>query len=85
MVEGARLESVCALSGTVGSNPTLSARIILSPVIVILYAPGIRSITSLLGEQEESPAQICTLIAKLYGLAVRKAVLSWDGRWESVG
>ncbi len=25
MVEGARLESVCALPGTVGSNPTLSA------------------------------------------------------------
>ena len=25
MVEGARLESVCTLTGTVGSNPTLSA------------------------------------------------------------
>ena len=26
MVEGARLESECALTGTVGSNPTLSAK-----------------------------------------------------------
>ena len=26
VVEGARLESVCTLTGTVGSNPTLSAK-----------------------------------------------------------
>ena len=35
-VEGARLESVCTLTGTVGSNPTLSAKLLSKKPIVQL-------------------------------------------------
>ena len=44
MVEGARLESVCASNGTAGSNPVLSASKITHPVgcvILLLMQKGV--------------------------------------------